>query len=129
MDSKPLDVITRLAEHQQNLPQLGRARARVALVALPLPPLCAGLGLQDFFDRRRARELERLASALGGGDGPAPILDLERDRRPPVALLAELDTLGVEEIVVHGARDQPGFARAIALHEINEDKLRIRHVD
>jgi len=119
-----LDVVHCLAQHQQNLMCFARPRARVAVVALPTPPLCGALGAEAaaVLARRRQRDLAALAELAGGGDGPAPIVDLDADTRPLPAILGELASSGVAELVLHGARDQPGFARAVA----SRSSLRVR---
>ncbi len=107
-----LDVVARLSDHQANL-EPPPARPRVALLALPSPPLL-GLLLPERFARSRQRAIEALAAELGGGDGPAPVLDLDRDARPLDQALDDLSREGVETLTVIGARDQPGFARAVS---------------
>ena len=105
----PLDVVAELTAHQQNLVPWP-PRARAALVALPLAPVCALL--DTCFARRRARELAGLAEALGGGDGPLPVVelgDIDLDGQ-----LARLWGGGVRAVFAHGMVDQPGFARALA---------------
>ena len=115
VDDEELDAVARLAEHLQNLPASPRARPRVAVIGLPAPPLGAALGVGPLLEAGRARELAALAEEEGGGDGPAPVVDLDRDGRRIEGALRALAGAGIEELVLHGARDQPGFARAVAL--------------
>ena len=122
-----LDVVAELAAHQQNLTPDPCGPHR-ALVALP-PVALADLIAPDWHAFVRAAELGTLAEQLGGGDGPLAIVDLglaERvdghDRsgaaaKPAVrgvdGRLARLWEAGIRHLFVHGARDQPGFARAL----------------
>lgn len=115
MVADALDVVTLLGAHQQNLaPRPGRP-TRVALVALPLPPIAAALEIDGPVRDQRDRELRALAAELGGGDGPATVIDLDADDRPLSTILSDLAHAGVDDVVLHGARDQPGFARAVVL--------------
>ena len=85
-------------------------RPRVALLALPTPPVCALVAADVFRDRRHVA-LRRLAGLVGGGDGPVPVVDLDRMR-----LSEALDALATGEIthvLLYGAANQPGFTRAI----------------
>ncbi len=103
-----VDVVRDPAAHQVNLrPPVHPTRT--AVLALPRPALCRRL-VPDVFAARRAAELASLAAEVGGGDGPAPIVDLEEGTVEET--LAGLG--GVRRLVVYGAVDQPGFARAIA---------------
>ena len=106
----PLDVLARLAEHQSNV-RAAPAPHECALVALPLPAIARALACEPLAAWRDAA-LERAAGLFGGGDGPLPIIDLDRDTRPlPILLHEAAGRYGA--IKVWGARDQPGFAREI----------------
>ena len=124
----PLDVVAELAAHQQNL-EPRPAPGRAALVALPLPPLCAVLA--GCLAGRRAREVAALAELLGGGDGPLPVV--EPGAGGFGAALVRLWDGGVRALFAHGMGDQPGLARALryrwpgALHEVGTGALDALH--
>jgi thymidylate kinase len=107
-----LDVVERLAEHQQNLGP-GPSPCQERLLALPLPALCR-IADEAHFAALRDTWLKELAEEVGGGDGPLEIVDLERDARPLSAVLDELEAHGIRKLFLHGVLEQPGFARAVA---------------
>jgi thymidylate kinase len=104
-----LDVVAELAAHQQNLAPDGVALRSVVL-ALP-PPVVATLIAPDWTAVARGGALRAVAEAAGGGDGPLAIVELAGDF---TAELARLWQRGVRTLVVFGAREQPGHARALA---------------
>jgi dTMP kinase len=105
-----LDVVAELWAHQQNLsPAPGAPRA--ALIALP-PPALVVLVAPDGMRAARSRALAALAEELGGGDGPLPIIELGATGGL-TGQLAQLWERGIRELVVDGAREQPGHARAL----------------
>jgi len=104
-----LDVVAELAAHQQNLAP-DEVAPRSAVVALPLPAL-ATLIAPDWARAARDHALRELAQSAGGGDGPVAIVELAGD---VARWLAELWARGVRRLIVPGARDQPGLARALA---------------
>jgi thymidylate kinase len=106
-----LDVIAELAAHQQNLAPSPVA-ATTAVLGLPLGPVWRLIGGGWLAAHRRAA-LAALAEELGGGDGPLPIVDLDEEGGPLVARLTALWQGGVRHVVLHGHREQPGFARAV----------------
>ncbi|MBL8839994.1 MAG: hypothetical protein JNL90_00515 [Planctomycetes bacterium] len=125
---EPLDVVARLADHQQNLVPAAPPPPRAALLALPLPPLARAL-LGDALVAARAQWLSRRAEEHGGGDGPLPIVDLEVDLELEMELelglaaaatvhlearLAPLAAAGIATLIVVGGAEQRGFARAVA---------------
>lgn len=101
-----LDVVARLAAHQQNL-QPEPVAARTAVIALPPSPVFAWIA-PDWYAAARARMLQSLAEEQGGGDGALPIVELSSS-----AQLAALWDRGVRQLLVAGARDQPGYARMV----------------
>ena len=103
-----LDVVAELAAHQQNLVPDTAPPHRVVL-ALP-PPALFGLIAADGLAAARAAALQAHAARLGGGDGALPIVELGRG---VTTQLAALWQRGVRELCVVGARDQPGYARAV----------------
>ena len=105
----PVDVVARLVAHQSRL-QPRSVHPRVALLALPTPPLCALVAADVFRDRRHVA-LRRLASFVGGGDGPVPVVDLDRMRLAEA--LESLRKGEITRVVLYGAADQPGFTRAV----------------
>lgn len=106
-----LDVVTRLDDHQQNVPAPRRAdRARV--VCLPPPPIERALGLGARLDDHRRGLCEALAARVGGGDGAATVERLGGAGAIPRALDAWRRE-GVASVHVVGARAQPGWARAL----------------
>ncbi len=120
---EPLDVVARLADHQQNLWPAPPTPSRVALLALPLPRIVdALLGAER--DTARSNWLADRAAELGGGDGPLPIVDLggEFARLGTASATcsrfdARLDALGasgVRRLIVVGGQENRGFARAVA---------------
>lgn len=111
MEPAPLHVVARLAAHQTNL-QPPSMPPEAAVLALPSPPICAELDAAHYAAWRDAR-LHELAEEAGGGDGPLPIEDLTTgDTLVPT--LARLASRGVTRLILFGARDQPGWARAVA---------------
>lgn len=106
-------MVARLPDHQCNLAPRPPPARRPALIALPTPPIASAL-LGDAGAAARAGWIERRCAELGGGDGPLPSVDLERDARPLSKLLDDLCTSGATTLVVAGGREQPGFARAVA---------------
>jgi thymidylate kinase len=107
-----LDVVSRLADHQANLVPPAAVH-RAAVLALPMPSIVEALG-REVFARVRARTLAAAAAALGGGEGPAPVCDLEADGRALDVVLSELGAQGVELLAVAGAADHAPLARAVA---------------
>lgn len=106
-----LDVIARLADHQQNVPA-PRGRAPSVVVCFPPPPIEQALGVDAPMRAHRRRVCEALAARVGGGDGPAPI----EFPQGQGALQRSLETWRaerVERLHLVGARAQPGWARAI----------------
>lgn len=108
--AEPLDAVTHLAAHQRNL-RPAEVRPRHGVVALP-PPLIAEVpGFEALLSWREGR-IREVAEALGGGDGPLPVVDLRGEVDLPGAL-ASLEARGIRQLTVLGSRDQPGFAREI----------------
>ncbi len=107
-----VDVVAAPERHLVNLDPPQRA-PRTAVVALPSPAVCAWL-VPDLLEARRRSAIDDLAARIGGGDGPAPILDLgASDDEALEARLAALAEAGVRRVVLYGERDQPGFAREV----------------
>jgi dTMP kinase len=106
------DVVAALAAHQQNLVP-DPAPARAAVIALPPPALVALVGATGHA-AVRAAELAELAAERGGGDGPLPIVDLAAPGAALPARLVQLWDAGIRALVVHGAADRLGHARAVA---------------
>lgn len=106
-----LDVIARLADHQQNL-AIPLPRTASVVVCLPPPPIERALSIDAPMQARRRALCESLAEAVGGGDGPAPVAWLHGAGAIARALEAWKGD-GVERIFVVGAREQPGWARAL----------------
>ena len=106
----PLDVLARLEEHQSNL-RAAPAPHTCALVALPLPAVARALA-HEALAAAREEALQRSARLLGGGDGPLPVIDLDRDTRPLPLVLQDL-AARFGALKVWGGRDQPGFSREL----------------
>jgi len=104
-----LDVVRRLADHQSNLAPGARAGG-AAILALPTPRIVTAL-LGARVPALRQSWIAAWAERLGGGDGPLPVVDLDADSRPLPAVLADL---GVEHLILLGARDRPAFAREVS---------------
>jgi dTMP kinase len=105
-----LDVIAELAAHQHNV-RPEPVVARSVVVALPAPPLIAWIA-PAWYAAARAPVLQALAEDLGGGDGPLAIIELGAD--DITARLAALWERGTRQLIVPGAPDQPGYARALS---------------
>jgi thymidylate kinase len=111
--SRALDVVAATTAHQTNLrPQ--SAPPRVAVLALPRPYLCACFEAGRF-DRIRAAAVAALAAAVGGGEGPALVEDLESPGAPLPERLEALAAAGIDRLVLFGAAERPAFAREISL--------------
>ncbi len=110
------DVVRSTAAHQETLtPPPSAQPPRVVVLALPRPMLCAVFE-PERFGRLRAKAVFALAERIGGGDGPAPVIDLE-DPENATDLPAQLDRLaaaGVDRLVLYGAAERPIYAREIA---------------
>lgn len=106
----PLDVLARLEEHQSNL-RAAPAPHTCALVGLPLPAVARALA-HEALAAAREEALQRSARLLGGGDGPLPVIDLDRDTRPLPLVLQDL-AARFGALKVWGGRDQPGFSREL----------------
>jgi thymidylate kinase len=98
-----LDVVAELEAHQQNLVPEEVGAHRVILV-LPAPELCRMSGAAIDWGPRA------LAEQRGGGDGRLVIVMLSSRVDSTLSLLWERR---VRELIVFGARDQPGYARAV----------------
>ena len=98
-----LDVVAELAAHQQNLVPEEVSSRRVLLV-LPAPALCGLVPVEGDAGVRA------LADQHGGGDGRLVIVRLSGRVTTTLSALWER---GVRELIVYGARDQPGYARAV----------------
>ena len=106
-----LDVVAELAAHQQHL-AADDVTPRTALLALP-PPAIATLVARDWHAAIREASLVALAHAHGGGDGALAVVDLALASDSLSRRLAALAARGIRRLIVHGAREQPGYARAV----------------
>ncbi|MEJ7598832.1 MAG: hypothetical protein WKG01_13070 [Kofleriaceae bacterium] len=106
-----LDVVAELAAHQQHL-VLEEHPPRAIVVALP-PPAIARLVVPAWHAATRETTLATVAHEHGGGGGPLAILDLAKAPGGLTHRLAALEAQQIRRLIVHGARDQPGHARAV----------------
>lgn len=106
-----LDVVARLADHQQNLPR-PRSLSRVRVACLPPPPIERALNVEVPMRAHRNDLCAALAEQIGGGDGPAIVEHLVGEGAVR-ASIERWSREGVEVVHVVGAHAQPGFARAL----------------